>query len=123
MSALCRKGLIAFDDDVTHPTIGSSPQVLTSPGAFERSRGKFESCRILLARTVQSVSGFSEGVVYQAGRSCVFFTYIFSTHEIWTDVVRNTIVFITTSRSVDYKRIIIGTIQMLAWIYDRLRTL
>ena len=70
-----------------------------------------------------SLAGSSEPVQYkaflgylkvlwsirQAGLAYVF-TGIFSTHEIWTDVVRNAIVFIAASLSVDYKEIIIGTI-------------
>ena len=60
--------------------------------------------------------------IRQAGLA-YFFANIFSTHEIWTDVVRNAIVFVAASLSIDYKIIIIGTTQILAWTHDRLHTL
>ena len=69
-----------------------------------------------------SLAGSSERVQYKAfldflkmlwsirqAALAYVFTGIFSTHEIWTDVVRNAIVLMAASLSVDYKEIIIGT--------------
>lgn len=48
--------------------------------------------------------------IRQAGLTHMF-TNIFSTHEIWTNVVRNAEMFAAAFMSLDYKSIIMGTVQ------------